>query len=140
MLLLDTNVVSELRKVSDGKADSNVAAWEMKANANDMFISVITLYELEIGVLLIERRDPHQGVIFRHWLNDIVIPTFQHRLLPLDPTIAIRAAGLHDPDPKPLNDAYVAATALVHGMTVVTRNVADFQNMDVALLNPWEAL
>jgi predicted nucleic acid-binding protein len=112
----------------------------MKANANDMFISVITLYELEIGVLLIERRDPHQGVIFRHWLNDIVIPTFQHRLLPLDPTIAIRAAGLHDPDPKPLNDAYVAATALVHGMTVVTRNVADFQNMDVALLNPWEAL
>jgi len=138
MFLLDTNVVSELRKVRLGKAAPQVARWSDSVEAAALFISVVTILELEIGILLMERKDPKQGRPMRVWLDDSVRPTFQHRLLPVDEAVALQCARLHVPDPRPERDALIAATALVHGMTVVTRNVDDFSNTGATLLNPWE--
>lgn len=137
MYLLDTNVVSELRKIRLGKADRQVAAWADTVEASDLYLSVITLQELEIGVLLTERRDPAQGAVLRRWLNAQVLPAFDGRILTIDTVVVQRSAALHVPDPRPVRDGLIAATALVHGMTVVTRNVADFEATGVALLNPW---
>lgn len=137
MYLLDTNVVSELRKARAGKAHENVAAWAAKAPVASLFVSVITIQELEIGVLLAERRDPPKGAILRTWLEDHVLPTFADRVLPIDTPVARSSAALHVPDPRPVRDALIAATALVHGLTVVTRNVNDFRPTGVELLDPW---
>lgn len=139
MFLLDTNVVSELRKVRLGRADKNVAQWADSVDAVDLYLSAITVQELEIGVLLAERRDPSQGVIFRAWLESHVLPAFAGRILPVDTVVAQRCAALHVPDPRPAMDSLIASTALVHGMILVTRNVADFQPSGVSILNPWEA-
>jgi predicted nucleic acid-binding protein len=138
MFVLDTNVVSELRKVRLGKADSNVAAWAESVDASDLFVSAITIMELELGVLSIERRDAPQGLILRAWLEQHVLPEFSKRTLPVDTAVAQRCARIHVPDRRSERDALIAATALVHGMTVVTRNVADFQPMSVSVLNPWQ--
>lgn len=138
MFILDTNVVSELRKVRSGKADRNVAVWADSVNATDLYLSVITVLELEIGVQLSERRDPSQGALLRTWLNAHVLPAFAGRILPVDTDVALCSAGLHVPDPRPVRDALIAATALVHAMTVVTRNTVDFESTGVPLLNPWE--
>lgn len=137
MYLLDTNIVSELRKVRLGKADSGVAAWAEEVDAADLYISAITLQELEIGVLRAERRDPAQGTMLRTWLDAHVLPAFAGRILPIDAEIARRSAQLHVPDPRPVRDGLIAATALVHAMTVVTRNTSDFEPTGVAMLNPW---
>jgi len=137
MYLLDTNVVSELRKIRLGKADGHVAAWADSMDAADLYLSVITIQELEIGVLLAERRDPSQGAVFRAWLNDHVLPAFSGRILAVDTAVALRSARLHVPDPHPVRDGLIAATALVHSMTVVTRNVADFEPTGARTLNPW---
>jgi len=139
MYMLDTNVVSEMRKIRSGKADANVARWADSIDANDLYLSAITIQELEIGVLLIERRDPAQGAALRTWLETHVLPAFDGRILHVDIVVARRAASLHVPDPRPIRDGLIAATALVHGMTVVTRNVADFESSGVSLFNPWDA-
>ncbi|EYD75328.1 Plasmid stability-like protein [Rubellimicrobium mesophilum DSM 19309] len=104
-----------------------------------MFLSVISLQELEIGVLLKERSDPAQGAVLRRWLEDQVIPAFAARMLPVDTAVALRSAALHVPDPRPVRDGLIAATALVHGLRVVTRNIADFQPMGVDVLDPWQS-
>ena len=140
MFVLDTNVVSELRKVRLGKADANVAAWAQSVDAADLFVSAITIMELELGVLSIERKDATQGALLRSWLEQRVWPEFADRTLPVDAAVALRCARLHVPDPRGERDALIAATALVHGMTVVTRNVADFKPMGVELINPWEVV
>ena len=137
MYLIDTNVVSELRKVRLGRADKQVARWADSVEAADLYLSVITIQELEIGVLLVERRDPAQGTTLRAWLNGHVLPAFNGRILDVDTAVAQRSARLHVPEPRPVRDGLIAATALVHGMTVVTRNVADFAPTGVAVLNPW---
>lgn len=137
MYVLDTNVVSELRKVQAGKADPNVATWAESVDAADLFVSVITIMELELGVLLIERKDATQGAMLRTWLEKHVLPEFFKRTLPVDTAVAQRCARLHVPDKHNERDALIAATALVHGMTVVTRNVADFQSTGVTIFNPW---
>ena len=137
MFILDTNVVSELRKVRLGKADKRVAKWADSVAATDLYLSAISVQELEIGVQLLERRDAVQGAVFRAWLDDHVLPAFAGRILPVDEEVARRSASLHVPDPKPVRDSLIAATALVHGMTVVTRNVDDFGSSGVMLLNPW---
>lgn len=139
MLLLDTNVVSELRKVRLGKAAPQVARWSDSVEAATLFISAVTILELEIGILLMERKDSQRGRPMRVWLDDYVRPTFHHRTLPVDEAVALACARLHVPDPRPERDALIAATALVHGMTIVTRNVADFAGTGPALLNPWDA-
>lgn len=135
--LLDTNVVSELRKVRTGKADKRVEKWADSVSAADLYLSAISVQELETGVLLIERKDKAQGALLRTWLDEHVLPAFAGRILPVDETVARRSAVLHVPNPAPVRDSLIAATALVHGMTVVTRNVADFEAMGVTLLNPW---
>ena len=139
MYLLDTNVVSELRKIRSGKAHANVARWADSVQVVQLFISVITLQELEIGILLAELRDPPQGSVFRTWLASHVLPAFEGRVLPVDTAVSLRSARLHVPNPKPFRDGLIAATALVHGMTVVTRNTADFELTGAQLLNPWIA-
>lgn len=140
MYLLDTNVVAELRKAKAGKADISVTAWANSVAPASLFLSAITVLEIEFGVLLMERRDPAQGSILRAWMEGHVLPAFADRILVIDATVARRCAQLHVPDPKSERDAFIAATALVHGMAVVTRNVADFSSTGVATVNPWEHL
>jgi predicted nucleic acid-binding protein len=133
--LVDTNVWSELRNSS--RADRNVRAWAGATSAADLYLSVVTVFELERGVRLIERRDGQQGARLRHWLEEQVLAPFERQILPIDVAIARRSAALHVPDPRPERDALIAATALVHGLSVVTRNTADFEPSGVTLLNPW---
>ena len=138
MLVLDTNVVSELRKVEAGRADVNVERWVRDVDTKTVHISAITLQELEHGVLLIERRDPVAGETLRHWLDNDVARAFTGRVLPIDAVVARRAAALHVPDPAPIKDALIAATAIVHGMAVVTRNTGDFDRFEgLEVINPW---
>jgi len=138
MWLLDTNVVSELRKLGDGRMDANVRAWLAEQEAACFFLSAISLMELEIGIARMERRDARQGQRLRTWMEQVVLPEFSGRILPVDRAVALRCAHLHIPDPKPERDAYIAGTAIVHAMTVVTRNVADFAPMPVQIVNPWD--
>jgi predicted nucleic acid-binding protein len=136
MFVLDTNVVSHLRRPE--KADPNVVAWAATVPVASFFISSITLLELELGTLLMERKDTRQGSVLRAWIDAQVLPRFAGRILAVDTAVALRCARLHVPDPCADRDALIAATALVHGMTVVTRNVEDFQPTGVEILNPWE--
>lgn len=135
MFLLDTNVVSALRRLE--RADANVRAWSLATPAALYAISVVTVLELERGILRIERRDAAQGAILRRWLEHEVLMPLAARILPVDTAVARRAATLHVPDPRPEGDALIAATALIHGLTVVTRNTADFATAGVVVLNPW---
>ena len=137
MYLLDTNIVSELRKAKTNKANKNVTAWAISVPATSLFLSAISILELETGVLLIERRDAVQGALLRVWLDDYVIPAFSGRILAIDTAVAQRCAKLHVPAPGAERDTLIAATALVHGMTIVTRNVMDFEQTGVKILNPW---
>ncbi len=138
MFLLDTNVVSELRKAGSGKADKNVVAWVQKIPASQLYISVVTVLELEMGVLAKERSDPTQGATLRYWLDHNVLPTFTERTLVFDSKVARACAGLHIPNRRSERDAIIAATGIVHGMTVVTRNLKDFVGAGVELFDPWE--
>ena len=138
MYLLDTNVISELRKAKSDKADKNVVAWANTVSATSLFLSVITILELETGILLIERQDPKQGAVLRSWLNSHVLPAFSDRTLVMDTAVAQRCAKLHIPDPRSDRDAIIAATAMIHDLTVVTRNVDDFLPTGVAIVNPWQ--
>ncbi|WP_339533341.1 type II toxin-antitoxin system VapC family toxin [Pseudomonas mucidolens] len=136
MFLLDTHVISELRKP---QADKHVQAWARSVSASNLYVSAITVLELETGVLRFERKDPAQGGRLRAWLDNHVLPAFAGRILAVDRAVALRCARLHVPDRSNQCAALIAATALVHGLTVVTRNVTDFQNTGVALLNPWSS-
>jgi predicted nucleic acid-binding protein len=138
MYLLDTNVISEFRKIASGKADKKVIDWSNTIESVKLFLSVVTIQELEIGTLLVERRDPTQGKLLRRWINNYVLEVFSERLLDVTPQIAISSAQFCVPNPKPINDMLIAATASVHGMTVVTRNIADFEGTGVKLFNPWD--
>ena len=135
MFLLDTNVISELRRPD--KADSNVTAWANATPAASFFISAISILEIELGALLIARKDVTQGAVLRAWIDHQILPRFDGRVLAIDTAVAQRCARLHVPDPRAERDALIAATAMVHGLTVVTRNVADFAPAGVALINPW---
>ncbi|MEQ1667213.1 MAG: type II toxin-antitoxin system VapC family toxin [Sulfuriferula sp.] len=139
MFLLDTNVISELRRAKSGKADKRVIAWAAGVPQAALFLSAISLLELEMGVLSVARRDAAQGALLRDWLDGHVLPAFSGRILDVDTAVALCCARLHVPDPCAERDALIAATAIVHGMTVVTRNVADFAATGAALFNPWDA-
>lgn len=137
MYLVDTNVISEIRKGRTGRADANVIAWADSIPSARLFLSVISILEIEIGVLLAERRDTAQGAILRSWLDLHVLTAFASRILPVDTAVVRNCARLHVPDKRSDRDALIAATAMVHGMTVVTRNVSDFALTGVAIVNPW---
>jgi len=139
MYLLDTNVASELRKVDVGAADPHVKAWSDNLDAEAAFLSAITVLELEQGILLMERRDSRQGAMLRAWLENRILPRFEGRILSVDLLVAQRCATLHVPDPQNDRDSLIAATALVHSMIVVTRNVSHFAHTGVKIFNPWEA-
>jgi toxin FitB len=136
MYLLDTNVLSELRRPE--RAAANVRRWILGVPKAQLFISVISILEIELGRLQVARRDVLHGVAIRDWLEQRILPNFADKILPVDAAVARRCAALHVPDPKAERDAMIAATALTHGFTMVTRNVSDFQPMGVALLNPWD--
>ena len=135
MYVLDTNVVSDLRKAS--RANSTVVAWANKVATGTLYVSVVTLLELEIGILALERRDQPQAATLGVWMQDRVLPAFEGRVLPADTAVALQSAQLHVPSRRAERDALIAATAIVHGMTVVTRNVDDFEGTGAALINPW---
>ena len=135
MFLLDTDVISELRRPD--KADRTVVSWAGAIPAASVFLSAISILEIELGALLVARRDAARGAVLRSWIDDQLLPRFEARILAVDTAVAQRCARLHGPDPRAERDALIAATAMVHGLTVVTRNVADFEPTGVALLNPW---
>jgi len=141
MYLLDSNIISELRKAPAGRANPGVLAWSQAATPESLFISAITVMELEKGVQLKTRQDPAAGGILRRWLTDHVLPSFRGRVLAVDEAVALENAGYHVPDPRPLADSLIAATAKVHGLCVVTRNARDFEPFTQAhglrVLNPW---
>jgi len=138
MFVLDTNVVSELRKVRSGKANRGLADWASSVPSSWLFLSSIVVHELEHGVLLAERSDPVKGAVLRRWLDTSVAAAFDMRILAVDVAVAKRAASLHVPDPAPFRDALIGATALLHGMAVVTRNSKDFERFNgLDVVNPW---
>jgi predicted nucleic acid-binding protein len=130
--VLDTNVLSDLRR-----GQPAVVQWARRYPDDDFAISAATLMELQRGVLLLERRDRRQGRVLRRWFEDQVVPEFDTRTLPVDGAVARRAAALHVPDPMPAEDAYIAATALVHGLAIVTRNTDDFASSGATTIDPW---
>jgi toxin FitB len=136
MFLFDTNVISELRR--QDKANRNVSAWANALPAASVFLSAISIFEIELGALTIARRDASQGALLRAWIDHQILPRFDGRILAVDAVVAQRCARLHVPDRRPERDALIAATALVHGLTIATRNVRDFESTGVALINPWE--
>ena len=138
MYLLDTNVVSELRKVKSGKADKNVELWSSTMDAQMLYVSSIVIHELELGILQAEHADAAKGKILRKWMEDYVLPSFDGRILPVDKDVVSISAKYHVPDPKPFRDTLIASTAVAHGMTVVTRYVEDFRLSGLKVLNPWE--
>jgi predicted nucleic acid-binding protein len=135
--LLDTNVISELRRPE--RAAPAVVNWVAAQTEGSLRCSVVSILELQIGALQILRRDKLQGTMLQTWIDGQVLPRFEGRIVPVDVVVALKCASLHVPDPRPDRDAYIAATALVHDLTVVTRNMRDFAATGVRLLNPWQS-
>lgn len=136
-LLLDTVAVSEFRKIPLGRANPTFAAWARTADGAEMHLSVVSVQELEFGIRRLEQRDRARAETMRSWLVAQVIPAFSDRVIGIDVAIARRAASLHVPRTRPALDALIAATALVRGLAVVTRNERDFVGAGVAVINPW---
>jgi predicted nucleic acid-binding protein len=136
VFLLDTNVLSELRRKD--RIDRKVAAWAKSIHVSDMFLSAITILEIEAGTLMLLRRDQAQGQVLRKWIDGMVLPSFRGRILSVDTEVAQKCAALHVPNPRAERDALIAATALVYRFKVVTRNIADFAPMEVPTVNPWD--
>jgi predicted nucleic acid-binding protein len=140
LYLLDSNIVSEFRKVPTGRANLGVVTWAQSVPVATLFISAITLMELEKGVQLKVQQDPMAGEILRRWMVEKVQPSFEGRVLAVDAAVAIENAGYHVSDPRPLADSLIAATARIHNLYVVTRNVKDFEPFEaygLRILNPW---
>jgi hypothetical protein len=137
MYLLDTNVISELRKAGSSRMDRNVRSWAKSVSASTLYLSAISILELEIGILLLERRDRSQGAVLQAWMDEHVLATFHGRILAVDTPVALKCATLHVPTPRSDRDAMIAATAMVHGMKVVTRNVSHFASTGVGVVDPW---
>lgn len=135
MYLLDTNVISELRQGKPRQSGA-VRVWAAGVPAGQLYLSAICILELEKGVMLLERRTPPQGSALRAWLG-ATVRAFEGRVLPFTGNTAALCAALHIPDPRPERDAMIAASALEHRMTLVTRNTSDFANMGLHVLDPF---
>ena len=139
MYILDTNVISEFRKIGNNTCHPNVLSWSNTIDVPLLYLSVITLMELEIGCLSLTRRDVEQATILRTWISDYVLTAFHGRILPFDQPSAQKCAALHVPDRKSERDAMIAAIALHSDFTLVTRNIRDFVGTGVRIINPWDA-
>ncbi|QEY24119.1 type II toxin-antitoxin system VapC family toxin [Neisseria animalis] len=137
MYLLDTNIISEMRKVKRGKADKNFTAWLENTDSRLFYTSTVVVMELERGVLGMERKDKAQGTILRKWLAEIKEKMFSNRVLPIDESTAEICVALHISDKSPENDSWIAATAKQHRLILVTRNTADFKRTGAKLFNPF---
>jgi toxin FitB len=136
--LLDTNVVSEMKRISAGRGNAQVAQWLGQVEDSALYLSAITVLELELGCLLMERRDKSQGDVLRRWLHGL-LDRYRARIIAIDSAVATRAAALHVPNPRESHDALIAATALTHRYAVVTRIVGDFSMDGLEVINPWTA-
>jgi predicted nucleic acid-binding protein len=137
MYLVDTNVLSEFRKLLTGRADVQFKRWFETILAEQLYVSVMSLFEIENGILRLQRYDAEQAVILRTWFEQAKVE-LEGRIIDVDMAIALRCAALHVPDPRSQRDSFIGATALVRGLTLLTRNVRDFQGMGVQIINPWE--
>ena len=138
MYLLDTNLISEIRKMPKGKCGQGVEQWVKTTSQNLMFTSAVVLMELERGILAMERKDMAQGTMLRTWFEKDVLPAFQSKILSVNEQTAHICAKLHIPDHAHENDAWVAASAIQHNLVLVTRNTDDFARTGVRLLNPFQ--
>lgn len=138
MYIFDTNVISELRKISSGRADKAVVQWALSIPSSDVFLSAITVYEIKIGILKLASRNPEESQRLHTWLSQTIVPSFPGRILPLDEQVALLLAEMMALRTHPYRDAIIAATAQHHGYAVVTRNVRDFEALPVRVINPWE--
>jgi toxin FitB len=136
VFLLDTNVLSALRRPE--RADPSLLKFASERLGEGAFVSAISVMEIEYGALLLARRDGRQSTMLMEWLEATLLPEYSSRILDVTLAIARRCAPLHAPNPQAYRDSFIAATALVHGLTLVTRNTKDFNSTGVKLLNPWE--
>lgn len=139
MYLIDTNVLSELRKGNTAKINEQVALWASSVHLDDLYISVITLQEIQTGILLLKRKDPVQAGLLQKWMNEYILVEFKGRILTIDIETALTCSQLHVPDKRPYADSLIAATAITHKLTLVTRNISDFNSLKVNLINPWSS-
>ncbi|AHG74495.1 PilT protein-like protein [Mannheimia sp. USDA-ARS-USMARC-1261] len=136
--LFDTNLVSELYKYRNGKINLNVENWLQGIIPSETAISCITLSEIKTGILLKARKDTKQAYHLAQWLKNEVLPAFENRVLIVDSEVALLAAEYHISNKMDLNDAYIAATAKVNHLTLVTRNVKDFAGCGIKLISPFD--
>lgn len=138
MYLLDTNIVSELRKLETGKIHPQVYRWIKSNGFTHTYISAVTLAEIQTGILSLARKDKAQAASLDNWFTNRLLPAYRTRTLSVDTEVALICAQLHIPAKRPINDAYIAATAIAHNLTLVTCNVRDFQGLPLMLENPFE--
>ena len=137
MYILDTNVVSELRKKQSGRANPHVIQWAETVATAQLYLSAVTIFEIEMGIQKVSLRGD-QSERLRIWLADHVMTAFAGRILSIDQHVAMLFAKMMVPTTRPYRDALIAATAQYHGYIVVTRNTKDFARLPVQTLNPWE--
>lgn len=138
MYLLDTNIISELKKLDSGKIHPQVQRWAYSINLMQTKISVVSIIEIRMGILSLARKDQAQAASLDNWFTNRLLPAYRTRTLSVDTEVALICAQLHIPAKRPINDAYIAATAIAHNLTLVTRNVRDFQGLPLMLENPFE--
>jgi predicted nucleic acid-binding protein len=134
MYLLDTRIVVEIGKAKSGGTDPGLAAWAAGVDRQRLFVSAIALLELDAAAAHLARRDRSAGGVLQAWIDDRVMAAFEGRILPVDAPVARRRAQLAYPDSR---NGLLAATALVHGLTLVTRNLAAFRAGRVRTFDPW---
>lgn len=138
MYLLDTNIISELKKLDSGKIHPQVQRWAYSINLMQTKISVVSITEIRTGILSLARKGQAQAASLDNWFTNRLLPAYRTRTLSVDTEVALICAQLHIPAKRPINDAYIAATAIAHNLTLVTRNVRDFQGLPLILENPFE--
>jgi predicted nucleic acid-binding protein len=135
LFLLDTNVVSELRKAA--RCDARVTAWQAAQKPEACFLSVITLLEIRLGIELARKSDREKAGVLEAWFEQRVKPGFAGRIIAVDEKISEMCGRLHAQRPRSFRGGLILSTAAVHSLTVVTRNVKDFADSGVAVIDPW---